>query len=67
MTVDDVLAHAVRYREYWGSEGGITLSGGEPMLQAPFAAALFERAHEKGISTCLDTAAGPFIRTLCVF
>lgn len=62
MTVDEVLAHAVRYRDYWGSEGGITLSGGEPMLQASFAAALFERAHEKGISTCLDTAAGPFNR-----
>lgn len=62
MTVEEVLAKAMRYRDYWGEDGGITLSGGEPMLQAQFAAALFERAHELGVTTCLDTAAGPFRR-----
>jgi len=62
MTVEGVLAKAMRYRSYWGEDGGITLSGGEPMLQAQFAAALFERARELGITTCLDTAAGPFRR-----
>ena len=62
LTPDEVLAKALRYRDYWGSEGGITLSGGEPMLQAQFAAELFERAHDLGVNTCLDTAAGPFDR-----
>ena len=62
MSVEDVLAKALRYRDYWGEEGGITLSGGEPMLQAHFAAELFERAHDAGVDTCLDTAAGPFRR-----
>ena len=62
MSVEDVLAKALRYRDYWGEEGGITLSGGEPMLQAQFAAELFERAHDAGVNTCLDTAAGPFRR-----
>ena len=62
MSVGDVLAKALRYRDYWGEEGGITLSGGEPMLQAQFAAELFERAHDAGVNTCLDTAAGPFRR-----
>ena len=62
MSVGDVLAKALRYRDYWGEEGGITLSGGEPMLQAHFAAELFERAHDAGVNTCLDTAAGPFRR-----
>ena len=62
MSVEDVLAKALRYRDYWGEEGGITLSGGEPMLQAQFAAELFERAHDVGVNTCLDTAAGPFRR-----
>jgi pyruvate formate lyase activating enzyme len=62
ISVEELLAKAMRYRDYWGEDGGITLSGGEPMLQAQFAANLFERAHELGISTCLDTAAGPFRR-----
>ena len=62
MTSDEVLSKALRYKDYWGTEGGITLSGGEPMLQPEFAADLFEKAHGLGITTCLDTAAGPFDR-----
>ena len=62
MTPDEVVAKAMRYRDYWGQDGGITLSGGEPMLQAEFAAEVFERARALGATTCLDTAAGPFQR-----
>ena len=62
MTPEEVLSKALRYKDYWGKDGGITLSGGEPMLQAQFAAELFERAHEHGVTTCLDSAAGPFNR-----
>ena len=62
MTPQEVLSKALRYKDYWGVDGGITLSGGEPMLQAEFAAELFERAHDLGVTTCLDTAAGPFDR-----
>ena len=61
-TPEEVLAKALRYRSYWGEEGGITVSGGEPMLQAEFVAELFELAHVEGVNTCLDTAAGPFRR-----
>lgn len=61
-TPKEVLARALKYRDYWGSEGGITLSGGEPMLQARFAAELFAMAHAEGVTTCLDTAAGAFDR-----
>ncbi len=60
MTAAEVFARALRYRAYWGSEGGITLSGGEPMLQSAFAAELFELARSEGVNTCLDTAGGPF-------
>ena len=62
MSADEVLAKALRYREYWGTEGGITVSGGEPLLQLEFLTELFEKAKAKGVSTCIDTAAGPFTR-----
>ena len=48
MTADEVLAKALRYREYWGTEGGITVSGGEPLLQLEFLTELFEKAKAKG-------------------
>ncbi len=55
-TAEELIAKAVRYKEYFGSEGGITLSGGEPLLQAAFATELFTLAHAEGIHTCLDTS-----------
>ena len=61
-TTEEVLTKALRYREYWGDKGGITVSGGEPLLQPAFTAELFEMAHEKGVTTCIDTAAGTFSR-----
>lgn len=58
----DVLARALRYRDYWGEKGGITVSGGEPLLQSEFVAELFELAHAQGVTTCLDTLGAPFRR-----
>lgn len=59
---EEVLKRALRYRDYWGEKGGITLSGGEPLLQAEFATELFELAHAEGVTTCLDTSGGSFKR-----
>jgi pyruvate formate lyase activating enzyme len=59
-TVKELLDKAERYRSYWGPEGGITVSGGEALLQIDFLIELFEEAHRRGINTCLDTAAQPF-------
>ena len=59
-TADELLKKAVRYKGYWGKEGGITVSGGEPMLQMPFVTELFELAHRKGVHTTLDTAGQPY-------
>lgn len=61
-TVDEVLKKALRYQSYWGDEGGITVSGGEPLLQLEFVTELFEKAKAAGATTCIDTAAGPFTR-----
>lgn len=59
-TADEILDQAERYRSYWGEKGGITVSGGEALLQIDFLIELFEKAHERGINTCLDTAGQPF-------
>ena len=55
-TPEEILGEALRYREYFGTEGGITLSGGEPLLQAEFAKEVFSLCHKEGINTCLDTS-----------
>ena len=49
-----------RYRSYWGEKGGITVSGGEPLLQIDFLLEFFRLAKEKGIHTALDTSGNPF-------
>ena len=59
-TASQLLKTAIRYRPYWGSEGGITVSGGEPLLQIDFLLELFEKAKEMGIHTTLDTSGNPF-------
>ncbi len=55
-TVRQLADKCERYREYFGEKGGITLSGGEPLLQADFANELFKECHKRGINTCLDTS-----------
>ncbi|MBO5879509.1 MAG: pyruvate formate lyase-activating protein [Clostridia bacterium] len=55
-TAEKIIEKAKRYKEYFGAEGGITLSGGEPLLQAEFAREVFMLAKNEGINTCLDTS-----------
>ncbi len=61
-TADALLDTAERYRRYWGREGGITVSGGEPLLQIDFLLELLQKAKARGIHTCIDTAGQPFSR-----
>ena len=61
-SADEILDHAERYRSYWGSEGGITVSGGEPLLQIDFLIELFKKAKQRNINTCIDTAGEPFTK-----
>jgi len=55
-SVPQIVAQALRCRPYWGEQGGVTLSGGEPLFQPEFAAALLEALRKEGIHTVLDTA-----------
>lgn len=61
-TADELLDQAERFRAYWGDNGGITVSGGEALLQIDFLLELFEKAKQRGIGTCLDTSAQLFTR-----
>lgn len=56
----DVLKEALSCRSYWGKKGGITVSGGEPLMQIDFLTELFSLAKEKNINTCIDTSGAPF-------
>lgn len=56
-TADEIVKKALRYRSYFGSEGGVTVSGGEPLSQWEFVYELFEKLQAEGIHTALDTSA----------
>ena len=49
-----------RFKPYWKNKGGITVSGGEAMLQMEFVTDLFSIAKKHDIHTALDTSGGPF-------
>ena len=62
VTADEILKRALRFKPYWGKDGGITISGGEPLLQIDFVIELFKKAKELGINTCIDTGGNPFTK-----
>lgn len=55
MTVEEIISQVERNRSFYKT-GGITATGGEPMLQIDFLTALFEEAKRRNIHTCLDTS-----------
>lgn len=56
VTAEEIVQKTVRYREYFTNEGGITLSGGEPLMQPEFVKEVFSLCKQTGIHTCLDTS-----------
>lgn len=59
-TPQELFAKAYRYKNYWKNNGGITISGGEPLLQIEFITEVFRLAKEKGVHTAVDTSGNPF-------
>ncbi len=55
-TVTEIMAMISRCRGYFGKKGGITVSGGEPLMQAKFITELFKECKKAGIHTCIDTS-----------
>jgi len=57
-TLEEVLEEVLRDKAFYDhSGGGVTLSGGEPLLQADFACALCDALHEQGVAVSIETAA----------
>ena len=61
-TPAETLKKALRYRSYWKDNGGITVSGGEALLQLDYVTELFRLAKAEGVHTTLDTSGNPFTR-----
>ena len=60
MTAQELFDKAYRYKGYWGKDGGITVSGGEALLQMEFVTEFFKLAKANGAHTTLDTSGQPF-------
>lgn len=62
ISAEDLLQKALRYKNYWGTDGGITVSGGEPLMQMDFLIDFFELAKNHNVHTCIDTSGVNFVR-----
>jgi len=55
ISVDELYAIIKRDRQFWGPDGGITLTGGEPLLQVNFAQQILKKCHDAYIHTAIET------------
>lgn len=56
MEASEIIQQALRYKNYWGDNGGITITGGEPLAQMDFAIELLKEAKKYNINTAVDTS-----------
>ena len=62
-TPQELFSLVYRYKSYWKNNGGVTVSGGEPLLQLDFLTEFFEICSEHHVHTALDTSGNPFENT----
>ena len=59
-SVESLVDEIVKYKNYYGEKGGVTVSGGEPLLQIDFVTELLKTVKERGINTAVDTSGYTF-------
>ncbi len=59
-SISDLVNEIVKYKNYYGEKGGVTVSGGEPLLQIDFVTELLKRVKARGINTAVDTSGFTF-------
>mgnify|MGYP004474204837 CR=1 FL=1 len=55
-SLDDIFEKILKYKNYIYPNGGVTVTGGEPLLQVKFLIELFEKLKKENIHTCIDTS-----------
>lgn len=55
-SLDDIFEKILKYKNYIYPNGGVTVTGGEPLLQVKFLIELFEKLKKANIHTCIDTS-----------
>lgn len=55
-SLDDIFEKIIKYKNYIYPNGGVTVTGGEPLLQVKFLIKLFEKLKKENIHTCIDTS-----------
>ncbi len=60
-SLDEIYNKIINYKNYIYPNGGVTVTGGEPLLQVHFLISLFEKLKNDGIHTCIDTSGMVFI------
>lgn len=56
VSAEEMLTKILRFRDYFGNDGGVTVSGGEALMQCEFVHELFTLCKKENIHTCLDTS-----------
>ncbi len=56
ITSNELVKQISRYKNYFGADGGVTFSGGEPLVQTQFLIDVLKKCKKRNIHTCLDTA-----------
>ncbi len=56
MTAEELVKKVLKYKPYFGDDGGVTFSGGEPLHQPKFLLEALKECKKYGINTCLDTS-----------